>query len=291
MAGKKSSRSSKTDHVLSLLSAGTREEPHPVSGGGAEQEAQPQPGPAAVPVQGEEPSQGTQLPHAPAIREGERLVTPILQVARTNNEALSQTIRDALSQALEEEEEQWKKSAPLSEPEAEPCPVQEEGQAQEAGNVESDWGPEEDGTTGDLEEGEAQQSAPMEEAEQEEQNGAVPADQETSTQPPQPQEPQVPFAPRETKLPDGCVCVNVMELLVDERLERYVRMFGLCTCPRCLADARALALTRLPSKYVVLSASAATPMLSLYRAKFESLVIAQVIQACKTVMESPRHQE
>ena len=80
-----------------------------------------------------------------------------------------------------------------------------------------------------------------------------------------------------------------MEILVDERLERYVKMFGLCDCPRCLADARALALTKLPPKYVVLADMAATPMLSLYRAKFESQVIAQVIQACKTVMESPRH--
>ena len=102
-------------------------------------------------------------------------------------------------------------------------------------------------------------------------------------------EPEAPFAPRQTRLPDGAVCMNVMEILVDERLERYVKMFGLCDCPRCLADARALALTKLPPKYVVLADMAATPMLSLYRAKFESQVIAQVIQACKTVMESPRH--
>ena len=47
-------------------------------------------------------------------------------------------------------------------------------------------------------------------------------------------------------------------------------MFGLCDCARCLADVRALALTRLPPKYVVLAESVATPMLSLYRAKFES---------------------
>ena len=100
---------------------------------------------------------------------------------------------------------------------------------------------------------------------------------------------ETPFAPRQTCLPDGAVCVNVMEVLVDERIERYVRMFGLCDCSRCLADVRALALTKLPPKYVVLAESAATPMLSLYRAKFESQVIAQVVQACKTVMEAPRH--
>ena len=102
-------------------------------------------------------------------------------------------------------------------------------------------------------------------------------------------EPETPFAPRETRLPDNSVCMNIMEILVDERLERYVKMFGLCDCPRCLADTRALALTSLPPKYVVMADTAATPMLSLYRAKFESQVLAQVLQACTTVMEFPRH--
>lgn len=51
--------------------------------------------------------------------------------------------------------------------------------------------------------------------------------------------------------------------------------------PRCLADVRALALSRLPAKYVVLPASSAAPMMSLYQAKFDSMVIAQVIQACQ----------
>jgi len=80
-----------------------------------------------------------------------------------------------------------------------------------------------------------------------------------------------------------------MEYLVEERLEKYVKLFGLCSCQRCLADVRALALSRLPAKYVVLPSSSVTPMLSLYQAKFDSMVIAEVIQACKSVMENPRH--
>ena len=90
-------------------------------------------------------------------------------------------------------------------------------------------------------------------------------------------------------LPDGSRYLNVMELLVEERLEKYVRLFGLCSCPRCLADVRALALSRLPAKYVVLPATVVRPMMSLYQAKFDAAVIAQVIQACKAVMEHPRH--
>ena len=106
-------------------------------------------------------------------------------------------------------------------------------------------------------------------------------------EPPAPVQEEAP--PEPGVLPDGAQLINVMERLVDEKLERYVRMFHLCECPRCLADAKALALTRLPAKYVVLSASARVPMLSLYQAKFDSDVTTQIIYACKEVMERPRH--
>ena len=105
-----------------------------------------------------------------------------------------------------------------------------------------------------------------------------------------PEKVPAPEAPGPGKvLPDGSVFLNVMEYLVEERLEKYVKLFGLCSCQRCLADVRALALSRLPAKYVVLPSSSVTPMLSLYQAKFDSMVIAEVIQACKSVMENPRH--
>ena len=78
-------------------------------------------------------------------------------------------------------------------------------------------------------------------------------------------------------------------VLVEETLERYVTLFHLCDCPRCLADAQALALSRLPAKYVVLSESAFTPMMSLYRAKYDSIVTTQVVYACKQIMDAPRH--
>ena len=288
MAGRKGSRSSKTDHVLSLLSGGAKEEHAPAP---AAQEIQESP---AVPEVEAAPAQtDAAAPARPAVREG-GLTAPILQVAKTNNEALSQTIRDALTQALEEELAQGESPQPESAPKAEPEPVPE---------PQPDPAPASSG--GKMSQEEIEQmlrdmAAPKSDSEPAPEPEPAPAPAPEPEEEPRPEsrpeaecpaqeESDVPFAPRETRLPDGAVCVNVMELLVDERLERYVRMFGLCTCPRCLADARALALTRLPPKYVVLSAMAATPMLSLYRAKFESQVIAQVIQACKTVMESPRH--
>ena len=322
MAGKKNSRTSKTDHVLSLLSGGTPDQSQSTA-------APEQPSPQAEPQQmspgdgessavskmpdkqkhsnrsrkkeSQEPQSvshtegSADIAPPPANREGERLAPPILQVARTNNDALSETIRDALSQTLEEDlaQETQAQDAPapmaMSQPAPEPAPEPPPAPAPAAsgGKMSQDA----------IEELMKSMSAPKAEPEpapeaepvSESKPEAAPSPEGSSNPEPAPAEPEVPFSPRKTSLPDGAVCMNVMEILVDERLERYVKMFGLCSCPRCLADARALALTRLPPKYVVMADSAATPMLSLYRAKFESMVIAQVIQACKTVMENPRH--
>ena len=349
MAGKnkKGGRSSKTDHVLSLL------------GGAAPAAREETPGPAVQPAPGTspageakqpadnaaQPAAGAQTPEPakqPVRREGEHLIAPILQVEKNNSDALSRTIRDALADSLAEslgeaapapapaeapapeeaapaaapaEEPAPEEAAPAAAPAEEPAPETEEpAPTPEPAAEEPAPETEEPAPRPAAETPAAQEAAPApgpaeaepapepvtyEAAPEEPAPTPKPAAEEPApeTEEPAPTPkpaadepaPETPFAPRETRLPDGSVCLNLMELLVDERLERYVRMFGLCTCPRCMADARALALTRLPAKYVVLSGSAATPMTSLYRAKYESMVVAQVIQACKTVMESPRH--
>ena len=255
MAGKRSGRTSKTDHVLSLLAGagvdreGTtsapvdRGEVSPTPVGRESPAAQPKAETTAAPVQ----------PTAPE----RHLAPPILEVARLHNEALSETIREALAQTLEQELDQAaQEDAPVP-------PAEGEGAAEEHSLPE--------------EEPVMQQPLTSEEAPAEEKDAPsekVPA----------------PEAPGPGKvLPDGSVFLNVMEYLVEERLEKYVKLFGLCSCQRCLADVRALALSRLPAKYVVLPSSSVTPMLSLYQAKFDSMVIAEVIQACKSVMENQRH--
>ena len=255
MAGKRSGRTSKTDHVLSLLAGagvdreGTssapvdKEEVSPTPVGRESPAAQPKAETTAAPVQ----------PTAPE----RHLAPPILEVARLHNEALSETIREALTQTLEQELDQAEQEdAPVP-------PAEGEGAAEEHSLPE--------------EEPVMQQPLTSEEAPAEEKDAP-------------PEKVPAPEAPGPGKvLPDGSVFLNVMEYLVEERLEKYVKLFGLCSCQRCLADVRALALSRLPAKYVVLPASAVKPMLSLYQAKWEATIIAQVIQACKSVMENPRH--
>ena len=308
---KRNNRSSKTDHVLSLLSGGAAGSPAPKEEMHA---AQPVAASSAAPAETEKP-----VPeHQPRLQPEDHRLAPILQVEKHNSEALAHTIRDALAQSLETEMAQEEPVATDTLSAEEPAEIQSEADpavdlppvlAQE----ESDMQPASEPRLETAEPAEpvtltpepavvaldppavdepaAPEPASEPEAAEPVVESAPPLEPVVVVEAPEPPEtePETPFAPRETRLPDGAICLNIMELLVDERLERYVRMFGLCTCARCLADARALALTRLPAKYVVLDSSAATPMTSLYRAKYESMVVAQVIQACKIVMESPRH--
>ena len=253
MAGKKSGRTSKTDHVLSLLAGAAPESPAPSVGKTA---GEPAPTPAAE----ETPAPAS----APVRHPG---VPPILEVARANNEALSDTIREALTENLEQELAQQEISAPTEAPVLEEAPASEEAPVLEEAPA-SEEAPV-------LEEVSASETAPVLE------EGPVPEKTPAA---------EVPAASDPGRiLPDGAVYLNVMELLVEARMEKYVKLFGLCDCPRCVADVRALALSRLPAKYVVLPGAAVRPMMSMYEAKFESTVIAQVIYACKAVMESPRH--
>ena len=70
---------------------------------------------------------------------------------------------------------------------------------------------------------------------------------------------------------------------------KYIKMFGLCTCPRCVADVKALALNRLPPKYVVMRTGEMIPRITLYEGQFSAAVTAQILTACNAVMQNPRH--
>lgn len=289
MAGKKNGRSSKTDHVLSLLAGGGAHEPQAA--------AKPETSPATSQQEGS-PSEASKPPKetqsepvqtpATGIPSGQRRVAPpILEVARVNNEALSETIREALTESLNQELAQAEpEPAPelLPEPEVEPKPEVEAEPAPEL-LPEPEAGPEPEEEPEQMPEAAPEPRSEPEalpEPEREAEPEAAPTLELATAQPLQPEGPGIP-------LPGGAVYLNVMEELVEEPLRKYIKLFGLCDCPRCVADVRALALSRLPAKYVVLSRASLSPLLSFYQAKFDSALVAQVIYACKTVMESPRH--
>ena len=106
--------------------------------------------------------------------------------------------------------------------------------------------------------------------------------------PPEPEEPpEVRF--QEPLHPLNPGYINVMQVLVEEKTPKYVKMFGLCSCERCMEDVKALTLNNLPSKYVVLEPGDRIPRLTVYEGRYASDITAQLLQACKLVMAHPHH--
>ncbi len=93
----------------------------------------------------------------------------------------------------------------------------------------------------------------------------------------------------ESRLPVYPGYMNVMQVLVEEKAPKYVKMFGLCSCERCMEDVKALTLNNLPPKYVVVERGDMIPRLTVYEGKFSSDITAQLLHACKLVMERPHH--
>ncbi len=102
-------------------------------------------------------------------------------------------------------------------------------------------------------------------------------------------EPPAPEPVHEFIEPENPGYINVMQVLVEEKAPKYVEMFGLCTCKRCMEDVKAYTLNHLPPKYVVLEPNDRVPRLTVYEGKFSSDITAQLLQACKVVMGTPHH--
>ena len=256
MAAKKGGKSTKTAHVLNLLTAP----------GGAERESVPlpdDPESGDAPAEAAETAEGTESAAAP----GRPLTPPVLEVARANDEQISEQIRDALESELAAalEAELGGASAPrtTAPPPAEPEPIpaltpEPEPEAASAPEL-------------------APAPQPVPEPQPE------PA---TAPQPePAPQPAKEPARPPK----QDWVVLNVMEKLVELKAPRYISMFGLCGCERCAADVRALTLTNLQPHYITVPRSEAHAMITIFESRFNSTIFAQLTRACKIVMDNPRH--
>ena len=129
----------------------------------------------------------------------------------------------------------------------------------------------------------AKETAPVEES--------VPIEEKAPVEKPSiPQaELEEPEAVEETSDDTGFTYINVMQTLVDEKADKYMEMFGICLCDRCKADVRAYTLNHLPPKYVLLGPREIVPRLTVYENKYSSDIVAQLINACKIVMNTPHH--
>ncbi len=95
---------------------------------------------------------------------------------------------------------------------------------------------------------------------------------------------------REVKVPAldnrQMVVVNVMESAVLGKLDSVLERFTCCRCDRCKKDIVALALNKLPPKYMVLPASLPPPDLN---PQANAQVVTAMIQAVLKVRQFPRH--
>ncbi len=88
---------------------------------------------------------------------------------------------------------------------------------------------------------------------------------------------------------DRITYINVMQALVEDKVDKYMERFGMCQCPRCRTDVVALTLTSLPAKYIVVQSGESVPMLSIYDGRYSAAVTAQLMSACQKVSQHPRH--
>lgn len=200
--------------------------------------------------------------------------------APDNSEEVASAIRDALEEdllaELAEEESPAappEPPAPAAEPEAEPEPAP-------AADPEPQPVP-------------ADEPAPMPEPEPQPEPPAEPS----APEPPPAEAPAPEAAQPEPDLLDqpgddptgGITYINVIQALVEDKVDKYMKNFHMCDCHRCRTDVIALALTSLPAKYIVVPEHESVPMLSIYESRFGAAVTAQIIAACQKVAEHPRH--
>lgn len=85
--------------------------------------------------------------------------------------------------------------------------------------------------------------------------------------------------------------INIMEQIVDEKLEQMLKDENCCKCERCLEDMKAMALNKLPAKYVSThNGELFTKLLFMMRQSSADINVA-VSNAIKVVSESPSHQK
>lgn len=250
---KKQDKSSKTAHVLNLLTSPA--EKQAVAQKASSDNLPEEPALDTESAEASEAAEAAEV-NQQAAQVRQPLIPPILQVANHHDEKLAEQIHDALFEELETE-------LGDAEPPTPPVTAPHQPAAAASGAVPPAVQP-------------APASAP--EAGQFKLPASAIVSSFTIPEPP-------PLPPLQEELQ----FVNVMQKLVETMAPRYIEKFGLCSCPRCLEDVKALALTNLGPKYTVFPASERIPMLTVYERRYASLVATELTKACTIVKDNPRH--
>lgn len=285
MATNKKSSTSKTARVMNLLSKNREEVVEPEIA--AETQEAPAPAPAAKPA--EPAAAETTVPAAaptPAPAPVHHPSTPPLISSMQADSAISDQVFSALESALDNElrdaqaEEVPASPAEVSEPEIMPVAAPETDPVNEAINEAVN-----DAVNEAIVQITEAEEAVVEAAEA----SVIPVPEAAVPAAADPEPNEHPHPPTRFPVDKTTIYVNVMESLVEDKAMKYIDLFGLCKCHRCVADVKALALNRLDPKYVVMHTGEVIPRITLYEGQFSAAVTAQLLTACKMVMEHPRH--
>ncbi|KAB3537370.1 late competence development ComFB family protein [Alkaliphilus pronyensis] len=83
---------------------------------------------------------------------------------------------------------------------------------------------------------------------------------------------------------------NYMEDVVDNLIPVLLKEFtNICTCERCVADIKALALNNLKPKYVATVEGEVYTKVNELSVQFEADSISAIVDAINKVTKSPRH--
>lgn len=101
---------------------------------------------------------------------------------------------------------------------------------------------------------------------------------------------QRPVVRREVGVPfmdtQPTILINAMESAVLEKLDAVLARFKCCKCDRCKKDIVAIALNKLPAKYMVLTEGRPAPELD---PQTRAQILSAMIQAVLAVRAHPRH--
>lgn len=117
----------------------------------------------------------------------------------------------------------------------------------------------------------------------------VSAPQPVISSAPEPSSVSQPVSPAEPE--DKAELFNIMQLLAEEKADKYIKLFGLCDCNRCRQDVLALTLNEISTKYVVMPRTELTVRNDMYRSHYDGELTVHILRACQKVMENPRHKK
>ena len=85
------------------------------------------------------------------------------------------------------------------------------------------------------------------------------------------------------------VPVNITEEVVKKKVKEMMADFDMCQCDKCYWDACALVLNTMRPHYVTTERGLLLTMLSAEDYQFKTDLAVSILQALKTVKESPKH--